>query len=166
MTSAHDLADLIDARLNVGGGAGADSHTQGILLVAVFLVVRAQRQDDPIVQRGAERRAFLFSDADHLARRVVPTNLLADGVDSGHEIFHQVLPDNADGRSVAQVGFRNVPSGYQVDVVELRHLRRPGAQVRVFQRVEPPLRFDAPANPDSHILASLANIPHATKAFL
>ena len=127
VTAAHDLPDFVDAFLYLCGGSGAHRDAQGILLIAVLLVVGAEGQDDPIVQRRAERGTLFFADADDLARCVVPADLFAERVDSGHEIFHQVLADDTDGGGALKVGFGDVAAGDQIDVVELGHLRSPGA---------------------------------------
>src|SRR5207237_9114214 len=98
VTPAHDLANLIYTGLNGGGRTRARGDAQRSLLVAILLVVGAQRQDDPVVQRISQRGAFLFSDADRLAGNVVPANLLSQRVDGRQQVFHNLCPNHEDPR--------------------------------------------------------------------
>src|SRR5262249_33985126 len=80
----HDLANFVDAFLNMGGGAGARRNPQGIVLRAEFLAIGGKWKNDPVVERRAEGWAFFFADADYLARNVVPANFFSDRIDARH----------------------------------------------------------------------------------
>src|SRR5438270_128330 len=111
MAPAHDLADLVHAGLNLGCRTGPRGAAQRTLLVAELLEVGAQRQDGPIVQGVSERGAFLFSNANHLARDIVPPDLLSERVDGGEKVFDKIHSDHADRSGAAEVRFRAVPAG-------------------------------------------------------
>src|SRR6266700_3058137 len=135
VAAAHDPTTFIDADLKIGGGAGTNSDAKGILLIAIYLFIGAERQNDPVVQGGAERGAFFFPYADDLAGCVVPANLFANGIEPGHKVFDDIVADDADGSGIAKVGLGNVTPGDEIDVVKLGHLRRPSAVIGVLERV-------------------------------
>ncbi len=158
MTPAHDLADFVDRILNFRGRSGAGSDAQGVLLRTIFLEISGERKNDPVVERSAERCALFFADADDGAGDVVPANFLADGIHAGEKIIHQIGADDADGRGGVEVGIGDVAAFDQVHVVEFGHLRGPGAQVGVFQRVQAAAGFHAAANGSADFLAGFAGV--------
>src|SRR5207253_4559609 len=155
------LAYFVNGELNVRSRAGAGGDAQGSLLIAVFLVVSAERQDDPVVERSSQGRTFLFSDADHFAGNVVPANLFADGIQAGHEVFHDIHADHADWGSAIQIRIGDVAAGDEIYVVEFGHLGSPGAQVGVLQRIQAAFHFDATAERGADLLARLAEVAHS-----
>jgi hypothetical protein len=103
---------------------------------------------------------LLFSSADYFTGIIVPANLFADRINARKKIFDQIISDHADGRSTAHVRFRHVTPGEQIDIVELRHLGRPGAEVGVLQRVHAALGFHPAAKRSTNFLAGLAKLAH------
>ena len=155
-SAAHDLADFVDGFLNLGGGGGARGDAQRVRLSAVFLFIGAQRKNNPVVERIPERGALLFAHADHFARRIPPANFLSDGIDAGQQIFDEIVSDDADRRGLLQIGLGDVAASDEVHVVELGHLGSPGAEVGVFQRIQPALYFEAPGQRRADFLAGFA----------
>src|SRR5207249_3155353 len=151
---------FVNGELNVRSRAGAGGDAQGSLLIAVFLVVSAERQDDPVVERSSQGRTFLFSDADHFAGNVVPANLFANGIQAGHEVFHDVHANYADRSGAIQIRIGDVAARDEIDIVQFRHLRSPGAQVGILQRIQAALHFYAAAQRGADFLARLAEIAH------
>ena len=130
---AHDLANFVDAILNLCRRSGAHRDAQGIRLRAEIFPVCGQRKDDPVVQRSAKRRPFLFPNADHRARKIIPANLSANRIDSRHQVVHNVHANHTRGRRALQVGVGNVAAFDEVHIVKLGHFRSPRAKIRVLQ---------------------------------
>jgi hypothetical protein len=136
--------------------AGGDAER--VVLRAVFFAVGGERKDDPIVERGAEGGAFLLADADHLAGNIAPADFFSDRVHAGQQVFDEVIADDANRGGLLEVRFGYVAAGDEVDVVELGHLGRPGAEVGVFQRIQAALDLQTAAEGGADFLAGFAEL--------
>jgi hypothetical protein len=120
---SEDGARLVHRGLDRGHAALRLHVDRDVAVAAERLAQALTGHVDDVVLALAQDRALLHEEPDHLERRRLDEDHLADGVDAREELVAHLRADDRDVALVLVLGLGEEASELDVEVLELGHVR-------------------------------------------